>query len=216
MSFLVIFVASAASLVLSEVSVRIAPSSGFYMLHTRAWELLVGSMAAFLMFGQERPPSNALSSAGLVMVGLAIFCFDQSVPVPSVYVLLPVIGTALILVYGTHGTWVAQILSFKGLVAIGLISYSAYLWHQPLLAFARLRAIHEPHPLLLLLLDFSSFVLAALTWRYVEMPFRRRSGPLFPRQRNVFVSGAFIATFLVAIAAYGHLSGGGIRSIRLK
>ena len=120
---------------------------------------------------------------------------------PSIYTLVPVVGTALVLLFAQQGTAVAWVLSRKLPVAIGLISYSAYLWHQPLLAFARIRSLHEPSLWLMSGLALASFALAALTWRYVEQPFR--SGPhrmLLPARPALF--GASLAG-IAAFAAIG-------------
>ena len=131
------------------------------------------------------------------MILYAIFIYDASVPFPSVYTLVPVLGTALVLLFAQQGTVVASLLSMRGPVAIGLVSYSAYLWHQPLFAFARLRSVTEPAPWVMIGLAMASLVLAGLSWRFVEQPFRKRPVPALPRQSAVFaMSGAGIAAFV--------------------
>ena len=77
------------------------------------------------------------SQYGMALIGWGIFAYDAATPYPSFYTAVPVIGTALIILFGWQGTWTAKLLSTRPFVGIGLISYSLYLWHQPLFAFAR-------------------------------------------------------------------------------
>lgn len=199
---------AALSLAASEWSWRNAPSANFYLAPTRAWELLAGSICAFLLSGREPRASNALSLAGLGLIVFAIFYFDDSTPFPSVYALAPVLGTALIILFGGSGSWAARLLSTRSFVGIGLISYSAYLWHQPLFAFARIRSVLEPSPELMMALAALSLVLAYFSWRYVETPFRKGKVSIFSTRGSVFaVSGAVAAAFIAGGLA-GHLSEG--------
>lgn len=135
-----IVVIAVLSLLLAEWGYRNKPSENFYFAPTRAWELLAGSICSFMTVGKAQRSSNVLSALGFAMIVFAIFGYDATTPFPSVYALLPVVGTALIILFAAEGTWVARLLSLRMFVGIGLISYSAYLWHQPLFAFARLRS----------------------------------------------------------------------------
>lgn len=162
-----------ASLVTSEVLWRVAPDANFYLLPSRAWELMVGSLCAVFTLRRGQQANNPLSALGLGLIVVAIFVFDGTTPFPSLWALVPVLGTGLVLIYGTKGTYVAWILSRPVPVGIGLISYSAYLWHQPLLALARLRDPLEPAPVLMIGLGLLSLPLAYMSWRFVEQPARR-------------------------------------------
>ena len=82
--------------------------------------------------------NNGLALLGLIAVLYSIFAFNEETPFPSVFTLVPVIGSVLIILYADNRTITAKILSTKILVGIGLISYSLYLWHQPIFAFARI------------------------------------------------------------------------------
>lgn len=200
--------AAAFSLLLSEWGWRNKPSANFYLAPMRAWELLAGSICAFWLSGRELRANNWLSLAGLGLIVLAIFYYDDATPFPSVYALAPVLGTALMILFGGAGTWTAKLLSTRGFVGIGLISYSAYLWHQPLFAFARLRSIMEPSPALMIALAALSLVLAYFSWRYIEKPFRKGQGSILPTRRSMFAySGAVAATF-AAVGVGGHLGNG--------
>lgn len=206
-----------ASLLLAEWGWRNMPSANFYLAPTRAWELLAGSICAFMTVGKPQRSSNMLSAAGLAMIVFAIFVYDEETPFPSVYALVPVVGTMLIILFAAQGTWVARLLSLRAFVGIGLISYSAYLWHQPLFAFARLLSLTEPGHLLMGALAVASLLLAWATWYWVEQPFRKRASPLPVTRRIVFVASgtigaAFVAVGAVTISNDGHVARAELRS----
>ncbi|WP_371347949.1 acyltransferase family protein [Ancylobacter sp. IITR112] len=206
--FWMVVAGAVAGLVATEWGWRYAPRANFYLPQFRIWELLAGSICGFL--ATHRPPqaNNWLSALGLGMILVAIFAFDESTPFPSLYALLPVGGAALVVLFAHKGTWVARVLSARALVGIGLVSYSAYLWHQPLFAFARIRSLVEPAPTLMMGLALLSMGLAYLSWRFVEQPFRRRPVPLLPSSRAVFLASGVGGAFFVAVGLYASLSGG--------
>lgn len=163
------------SLGIAEWGSNYTPSAAFYLLPARGWELLVGSFVAFFLLNKKGIEGNQwLSLLGLLMILYAVFVFDEQTPFPSFYTLIPVIGVALIILFAAPKTWVHRLLSNRGIVMIGLISYSAYLWHQPLFVFARYASPGEPSALVFAALSLLTFVLAYLTWRMVEQPFRAR------------------------------------------
>ena len=202
---LVIF--ALASLGLTEFAVRRDPMANFYLAPTRAWELLIGSSLAFATFAVPlhvragRAMSQAFAALGLLMIVAAVVEFDKTTPVPGYRALLPTLGTALVLAFATEGTHTARLLSQKWIVGAGLISYSAYLWHQPLFAFARIRLHDKPSPLVFGLLGALSMVLAYFTWRYVEAPFRDRKR--FGR-KPIFVVSFLGSLLFIAIGLGGH------------
>jgi peptidoglycan/LPS O-acetylase OafA/YrhL len=199
-----VVVIAAISLLLSEWGWRNKPDANFYLAPTRAWELFAGSICAFLTVGRTLKSNNVLSAIGLAAIVVAIFAFDENTPFPSVYALVPVVGTALIVLFGRQGTWVAKLLSMRAFVGIGLISYSAYLWHQPLFAFARLRSLTEPSYMLMGALAIAALLLAWATWRWVEQPFRKRKNPLLATRRSVFAASGIVGAAFVAIGLAGH------------
>ena len=201
-----------ASFLLSEWGWRNASAANFFLLPTRAWELGVGAICAFLLANGFRRQSPLLANAGLVLILYSIFFYDADTPFPSFYALAPVGGAALIILFGNSSTTVARILSTPLLVGIGLISYSAYLWHQPLLAFARIGSITYPAPLTLGLLGMASLGLAYLTWRYIEQPFRKKPVPVFPTQNAVFGATVAGTAALILVGLYGHVSDGRFNS----
>jgi len=180
------------SLIVSEVGWRYWSSANFYLMPSRSFELLAGSICAFWSHSRPLRPNEILSALGLVMVVGAMVLFGPSTPVPSVYALPIVVGTALVILFGASTTYAGRLLASRPFVAIGLISYSAYLWHQPLFAFARIRAMTPVTPWFMLGLTCLALILAYLTWRFVEQPFRRRPNPLFSQQQ-VFALAALMS-----------------------
>ncbi|MDU8929419.1 acyltransferase family protein [Alisedimentitalea sp. MJ-SS2] len=197
-----------ASLAVSEWGWRNKPDENFFFSFSRFWELLVGSLCAFILHRRGAPLGNGILAAiGLGLILGSVLGFDAQTPFPSVYTLVPVAGTALIILFGIEGTKTAAFLSLRPLVGIGLISYSAYLWHQPLLAFARLRLFGEMGAATTAGLSLLTLVLAYATWRWVETPFRRRSGPRAISRSGVFLfSGIGILGFL-GIGLWGMADG---------
>ena len=191
----------------------VMPSAAFYLLPFRAWELLSGALAAFYLNGQREEPvlpkpiSQFAGLAGLLMIVCAIVLFDESTPFPGTAALLPVLGTTLIVLFSVPGTLTHQILSFRPIVFIGLLSYSMYLWHQPLLAYGRL-AYPGEFPLALAgCLGAMSLPLAYVTWRFVEQPFRQR-GRI--GQTRIFLVLGSSAVLLFGIGLAGHLDKGNL------
>lgn len=187
------------------------PTHNFYMLQSRAWELMIGAICAVAAAGTwggstwSLPTLNALSSVGFAMIAWAMLLFGQHIPTPSVYALLPTLGAALIVLYARPGTWVHKLLSLKALVFVGLISYSTYLWHQPLLAFARIYSFNAPTDELNAFLIAATFLLAWLTWKYVEQPFRNRQR--IPVRSLVFTALP-VSVALMSLGALFHLNHG--------
>ena len=166
------------SLALTEWGWRHFPEANFYLIPTRAWELMIGALVAFYLYQKKQLQGNIRHLGSLIGIGLivlAIFFLDKTLPFPSLYALAPTIGTALIILFATPDTLVYKLLSQRIFVGIGLISYSAYLWHQPIFVFARIRGMDEPNIGLVLLLSMFAIVLAYFSWRFIELPFRDRS-----------------------------------------
>jgi peptidoglycan/LPS O-acetylase OafA/YrhL len=203
--FWMIVVMASISLLLSEWGWRNKATANFYLAPTRAWELFAGSIAAFIVQKNGVQKNNFLALLGLAAIIFSIFAYDESTPFPSVYALVPVLGVVLLVLYADKETLVAKLLSTKIFVGIGLISYSAYLWHQPLFAFARIRMIEHPSLLLMLALSFLSILLAYLTWSYIEKPFRNK------KKASRFNILAFSLSGLVLfsmLGLYGHIKNG--------
>ena len=145
--------------------------------------------------------SEILSLVGLIAILYAVFLFDETTPHPSFFTLLPVGGTVLIILFATPGTLCARLLSTPYLVGIGLISYSVYLWHQPLFAFYRIQSPDAPSDSTLFLLALSSLALGWLSWRFVERPFRDRQRV---SREQIFGWSTSCGVFLFGFGLLGH------------
>ncbi len=205
-----LFVGALASLAASEWALTRFSSASFYLLPTRGWELLIGALAAFYLFSKAETNNNptqlplvvsqAASLLGLLLITYAVFAYDKSTPFPGVNALLPTIGTVLIVLFAYPTTLVGKLLGHQLLVGIGLISYSAYLWHQPLFSFARYGSIEEPSRIVYLLLIVISLLLAFLTWKFVETPFRNKN---IVKRKQIFWFGLIGSLFFISVGLIG-------------
>ena len=160
----------------------IAPGFNFYVLPSRGWELLIGAFAAYFLI--NKPVNYKISSKflneamgifGLLLIIISIILFDESTPFPSLWSLIPTLGTVFIILFASPRTLVGKLLGAKVLVSLGLISYGAYLWHQPIFAFARIykhELLTTSHYIAFIVI---SFFLAFISWKYVENYFRNKS-----------------------------------------
>ena len=166
-----------ASLGLAQWAAYAKPAAAFFLLPTRGWELLIGAFAAFYFSNRNRKDfSRGLSEVGgwlgVVLIFYAVFTYSKDTPFPGFYALVPTVGTVLIILFATQQTTVGKFVGNKAFVSIGLISYSAYLWHQPLFAFARHIGFGDNKDYIFEFLSMASLLLAVITWRFVESPFR--------------------------------------------
>jgi peptidoglycan/LPS O-acetylase OafA/YrhL len=174
-----IWLGAIASLALCVVWTSKNQTSAFYILPFRAWELLAGSLLAF------HPPrklsrglSELIAGSGLALILFAMLAFDSLTPFPGYSALIPVLGAVLVLAGAQNeSTLTSKILSCRVLVGIGLISYSLYLWHWPLIAFTRHVASELPFTgdgitLWQIGILLGSLGLGYASWRWVEIPFR--------------------------------------------
>lgn len=201
--------AALCSLALSEWGWRNQPVANFYLLATRAWEMLAGSLLAFLpphKAGElrQRPLAQIASLVGMGLILFAILNFDSNTPFPGLYTLIPVAGTVLVIAFASASNWTGKFLSTKYLVGIGLISYSAYLWHQPVFAFIRLRSFEHPSHFVFSLGAAVSLVLAYISWRFVEQPTRTAS----VRQNKIFLISACGLFAVLGLGILAHSSEG--------
>ena len=174
-----------ASLSLAEWGSAHTPIAAFYLAPTRFWEILTGSVCAILLRNYRLPESEIGGWAGIGLVLSSFIWFTADTPTPGVWTLVPVGGTALIILFARAGASSSRLLGLPPFVGIGLISYSAYLWHQPLLAFARLREGGELGMGLVCLLLAITLVLAWFSWRFIERPFRHPP-PVGLTQKRIF------------------------------
>jgi peptidoglycan/LPS O-acetylase OafA/YrhL len=182
-------------------------NAAFYLSHWRAWEFVAGGfIGAQAVSAVRRLPRIIIELIGWVGAGciaLAIGTFDSSMPYPSSIAVLPVAGAALVILCGVARpeTTFARILSLRWFVAIGLVSYGWYLWHWPILSFIRMARLDESS----LVFDslgggLLAFVLACVSYRYVEQPIRRwRKSPSHLKNPRLVVLGAVSACLATAL-----------------
>lgn len=164
-------------------------SASFYLLTTRLWELAAGAVSAFFVrnSSEYQLPRTALTGLGLGMILWAVFQFDKVTPMPALPTTLLVLGTVLILLFGHHkGNLIGALLSPPVFVGIGLISYSLYLWHQPIFVFARLMHVGELPAIASVGMIVLALILAFLSWHYIERPFRGSRPRVLPDRRRFF------------------------------
>ena len=202
----ILAVIATASLLLSEWGWRNAPNANFYLTPYRAWELLLGSILAMSNYRTERQThAEVFSMLGFVMILGSIIGFDASTPFPSLYAIVPTVGAVLILACADGRTVVGRALSTPRIVHIGLISYSAYLWHQPLLAYARLQSTERPSDATFVALCLATLLLAHFSWRFIEQPFRNRTRI---RRRPVFATTFVGSALFLSAGISGAITDG--------
>lgn len=173
------------SLALNVVIAPQSPTHAFYSPVTRMWELLSGCLIAQLQqFKLNQSDSNraanqqnlfrnnAFSAMGLVLIVASAVLFDRDLSFPGIWAVAPVAGTALIIMAGEQAWLNRQVLSRRVLVSIGLISFPLYLWHWPILSFAKIISGTRPSWEIQAALVATAFGLAAITYRWMEQPLR--------------------------------------------
>jgi peptidoglycan/LPS O-acetylase OafA/YrhL len=171
------------SLGLADWGSKNHPSFNFYVLPTRVWELLAGSILAYFEIIKGHRSKNKLfnlilPTIGLLLIGHSILFFNDKMFHPSFYTLSPIIGVCLIIWFSYKDELITKILSTKLFVGIGLISYSLYLWHYPIFAFARITDFTQGSSLNKLLLGINIVILSIITYYFVERPARNKNNKL--------------------------------------
>ncbi|MGJ5136712.1 acyltransferase family protein [Bradyrhizobium oligotrophicum] len=172
---------AAASFIACLVVQTRAPDHAFYLPVTRAWELMAGSALALWAggraIGNERGPEAAsigreiIVVAALLAIVAAFWLYDRKLPHPGFLTLVPVLAAAALI--GMSGTLVHRhVLGARPAVFVGLISYPLYLWHYPLMAYARIHFVDGVAPSVMWGIVIASVVLAWLTYRFIERPIR--------------------------------------------
>jgi len=177
--------------------------ASFYLPFARAWELLIGALIAFYLNRQSVPDNKLteiISGIGIVLIVYAVFSFDNNTRYPSFYTLIPTLGTSFVILFGRSKSFVGMCLSNPVFVWTGLVSYSAYLWHQPLFAFTRLASLREPSLWLMGIMVIVTFTLAYFSWRFIEKPFRSKT--TFSKQQ-VFTYFTAVSVLFIGIGFAG-------------
>lgn len=209
--FKTIAILTAVSLVFSVWCTWAWPVTAFYLLPARAWELGAGVLLASWAINREAAGKavlapawrNLLGFAGLAALVISITCFNDKMPFPGFIALLPVGGACAMI--AAEGSWVnRRLLSARAIVFIGLVSYSWYLWHWPLMSYTRIVAVNTPPVWMMTAVAAVSFGLAVLSWKFIEQPFRATK--LVPKRQLMQYGLALGAT--LAVVASVKLSDG--------
>lgn len=164
-------------------------SAAFYLSPLRGWELLAGAVLALGAVPQGRAGwwRELVAAAGLAAILAGCWLYSPGTRFPGPSALLPVLGAGALLWAGGRGasTWVTRALQWRLMTGLGLISYSLYLWHWPVLVMSRQMQDLQPNPAWNFPLLLGCVVLAAASYRWIEQPWRRparatASGPARP------------------------------------
>lgn len=193
----VLLAASIVSLALSELAVRTSPSTAFFMLPMRAWELLLGGLICFAPPIAQRY-AERVSCLGTIGILVSALFFHEQTPFPGLTALVPCIGTALLIYANSNtGTNVGRMLASRPIVFVGLMSYSLYLWHWPVLVY--LRYVDENAQLTSATRIAAVLItgaLAYLSWKFIETPVRL--GAIFKSRPSLFAATATCVGLLFA------------------
>lgn len=198
---------ASASLWIAQTLLGTDASQSFYLPFSRAWELMFGALLNFLpeRSGSEKLRWELISVVGIGLIAGSILVLNDHSPFPGLAALPPTLGTALVIYCSSGANYTGRLLGSSPFAGIGMISYSIYLWHQPLFAIIRLRTLGEPSLLTFLALAILSFALGYLSWRFVERPFRDRES--VSTLKLVWVCSIGIL-FTTTIGLIGHSTNG--------
>ena len=177
--FLMLIFGFVASLFICQfLALKTGGTLNFYFTFSRVWELALGAICSYILIYKNLSYStlikNLLSTIGVILITFSIFFFSRQTVFPSFYTLVPTIGTSLIILFADRDTFINKILSIKFLVSIGLISYSLYLWHQPLLAFGKI-FLDNLSIINKLILIFLSILMSIFSYFFIEKIFRDKN-----------------------------------------
>jgi len=196
------------SLITAHISTNYSQDTSFYLLHTRAWELLAGAWIGYFSIKNPvkfRSAHVYFQFVGVLLLIIPVLFYDEGVHHPGLATMIPVSGAMILLLYGASENSLRRIFSNRFSVGVGLISYSLYLVHQPLFAFAKHVSIAELSRGDYLVLIVVSFVLAFVSYKLVETPFRNKN---LVSNKLFYTVTVFFVLVLSAVGLAGHVSGG--------
>ena len=191
------------SLGLADWGSRNHPSFNFYVLPSRGWELLAGSILAYFeitlgLRSKNKILNLILPSVGLFLIGHSILFFNDKMFHPSFYTLSPIIGVCLIIWFSNKNELITKILSTKLFVGIGLISYSLYLWHYPIFAFVKITELVSGNMTFKLLLIPILLICSVISYYFIEKPLRNKKNSI----KNIFILIFISSLILISYNLY--------------
>ena len=192
------------SFALSLVGVSRNPDASFYLIPTRAWELLIGSVLALKAVPavSNRTARQGLALLGLALIAVPVFAYTNQTPFPGLSALWPCLGSALIIWTGgvqRSPTWVAHLLMQPAVVLVGLLSYSLYLWHWPIMVFNHHWFLEKPDGWSKIVLVLASVLAAFASWVLVEKPARHHATGLSRRLVFGLAGGAALVCIGIGV-----------------
>tara|TARA_B100001057_G_C22849425_1_gene950357 strand:- start:113 stop:2089 length:1977 start_codon:yes stop_codon:yes gene_type:complete len=188
------------SLLISEYASKVMPNANFYFIASRGWELLAGSILSYFEISighrsNQKKLNSILPSLGLILILFSIIFFNDEMFHPSFYTLLPVIGICLIIWFSDKNEPITKLLSSKLFVFLGIISYSLYLWHYPVLVFDTITEFSKDNLFKQILIGFTILVLSIISYNFIEKPSRNSKN----NYKKIISLVLFASLFLIII-----------------
>ncbi|EUB98708.1 acyltransferase 3 [Rhizobium sp. CF080] len=176
--------------------------TAYFMFTARAWEILSGAFIAVLLGKHGQPALSAktkdmISAVALASLAFCLYHFDEHISYPGLYATVPVASTVALIVAAGDDTIIGRALASRLLVWVGLLSYSIYMWHQPVIVAAEVLGYFSNASQKVLVIGLIVFI-SYLSWRFVEQPFRRTS----VIGRKMFLSVSVASIGLVILSSY--------------
>ena len=193
------------SITLTDVSENsFLNSLSFYSIFSRSWELLAGSLISILILSKpnlvfKKSINDLWILSGLLMICIPVVVYDSSTPFPGIHSIPVILGTSILIIFLNKNSIFFKIFSNRLVVGIGLISYSLYLWHQPLLSFTRVYFLNSSslHYLSILMI-FCSVLVSYLSWKFIEKPARRSQ----LNDKKVIITGLISLVLLLLLGLF--------------
>ena len=174
---------------LAAIGVTDDPAKNYFHSFSRFWELGAGCIASAFIWRYKLKPNGHIATFGLITIIFCVFFFSEGIRWPSVWTALPILGTMLFLVFSDENTPVGRFLKLRPISYVGLLSYSLYLWHQPILAIIRTVAMHDQFDNYLGLWLIIIFCVALFSFVFVERPLRKNiHGDGYSNRRFIFLT----------------------------
>ena len=199
---LIILLLLFSSLLFANFYEKINPSLNFYIIFSRIWELMFGAIIAIYNFNflkQKNSVLNFLSLIGLVLIFFSMIFASSKIPHPSLFTLIPVIGVSLIILNSNNDSYVNKFLSNNVMVFFGKISFSLYLWHYPIFAYAKIINLFNISLFINILIYSCVFFLSVGTYIFIEQPFRKIKKINF---KKLFISSILILFIFLTFSIY--------------